>query len=139
MIKKKRFVVILAVLLMFFVLLAGCSNDAEDANNGLNGEAGLSDNQELEDESVQIETQDQEDQDIATAIGTLKEVNIDNGTLTIATESDGELEIEVNGTSEIFVDESLVTFAQLADKIDSEVSVEYNRETKEVTAIRIQE
>lgn len=134
MIKKKRFVVILAVLLMGFVLIAGCGSNAEE-NAGLNGNDGLSGGQEVEGEG-QSETQES---GTVMADGILKKVNTDDGVITVETENSGELELQIVGTSKILLGESVATLTQLTDKIDSEVNVEYDAETKEVTVLNLQE
>lgn len=134
MIKKKRFVVILAVLLMGFVLIAGCGSNAEE-NGGLNGNDGLSGGQEVEGEG-QSETQES---GTVMADGILKKVNTDDGVITVETENSGELELQIVGTSKILLGESVATLTQLTDKIDSEVNVEYDAETKEVTVLNLQE
>lgn len=134
MIKKKRFVVILAVLLMGFVLIAGCGSNAEK-NAGLNGNDGLSGGQEVEGEG-QSETQES---GTVMADGILKKVNTDDGVITVETENSGELELQIVGTSKILLGESVATLTQLTDKIDSEVNVEYDAETKEVTVLNLQE
>ena len=112
MIKKKRFVVILAVLLMGLVLFAGCGSNAEE-NSGANGDNGLSSGQEVEGEG-QTETQEQ---DTVVAAGTLKAVNTDDGMITVETENSGDLELQIVGTSEILLGESVATLTQLTDKI----------------------
>lgn len=134
MIKKKRFVVILAVLLMGLVLFAGCGSNAEE-DPGANGDNGLSSGQEVEGEE-QTETQEQ---DTVVAAGTLKAVNTDDGIITVETENSGDLELQIVGTSEILLGESVATLTQLTDKLDSEVNVEYDAETKEVTVLNLQE
>jgi len=134
MTKKKRFVVILAVLLMGLVVFAGCGSNAEE-NSGANGDEGLSSGQEVE-SGEQTETQEQ---DTVTAAGILKAVNTDDGMITVETENSGELELQIVGTSKILLGETTATLTQLTDKIDSEVNVEYNAGTKEVTVLNLQE
>ncbi len=122
MVKHKKFMIILMVFLVGTVLLIGCtagkSEETGQGNTDLSG-------------SQEIET-------TATVGGTLKAVDSDAGTVTIATENDGELELKVNDQTEIKIGESPASLVQLADEIDNGIRVEYDAETKILMSANIE-
>ncbi|MBA1335468.1 MAG: hypothetical protein HPY66_1093 [Firmicutes bacterium] len=147
MIKNKKFVFILAIFILGAVFLAGCGVGAGEETEQ-EGEAGVTDTagpagEEKavgEEEAVPADEEEAaEAQATTTTSGTLKAVDAAARTVTIATESDGELVLEVTDKSKILVDESFVTYVQLVNKIGSEVIVEYYDGTKVVTAVSIQD
>ena len=123
MLKYKNFIAILLVFMFGAALLTGCAGE-ETGETVPDDESGLSDNHL---------------QDTATAGGALKAVDTAAGTLTIATESDGDIVLEVTDESKIFIGGSLSNLEELADKIDSEAYVEYNSVAKTVTEVNIKE
>lgn len=152
MLKNKKLVFILAVLMLGAVLLVGCGADIGEEIEQ-EGETGITDTgspageEEAagEEETAPVDEEESEGEEAAetqtttTASGTLKAVDASDHTITIATENDDELVLEVTDKSKIFMDESLVTDAQLVNKIGSEVIVEYYDGTKVVTAVSIQD
>ena len=74
----------------------------------------------------------------ATASGVLKAVDVDAATVTIATANGEELVLKVNEQSKIQIAGAPSDLAQLATKIDSNLNVEYQPETKTLMAITIQ-
>lgn len=84
----------------------------------------------------QAETQDQA---TAKTSGTLKAIDTTDGTVTIVSKSGDELVFKVTDKSKILVNGVRPNLNQIADKIGSEVNVEYDAEMKTVTAIIIQD
>ena len=152
MIKNKKFIVILAVTILSAALLTSCSVD-DGGETQLEGNPEAADNNEFkdntEDQAVEDIITDQPVEDITTdqdetqsqdtiiASGTLIATDAATGTVTITTKDDDELILEVTSESKIQIDDSLSTLDQLATKIGSEVSVEYQAETKTVTVVSV--
>ena len=69
----------------------------------------------------------------------MKAVDDAAGTVTIESETDGELVLKVDDNSKLLKGKVQITFDDLADSIDSEVIAEYDANTKVVKAIGILE
>jgi hypothetical protein len=151
MILNKKFVLILAILILGSVFLTGCGGEDElDLDSGIgitepSGTAGEEEeeqeidtdekdiNQNGESEEETIPNDESEDFDMFKGI--LKETDKTEGTVTIENEKDGELILEVNETSKIIEGESQITFDDLAENIGSEVIAEYDDLKQLITII----
>nr|HQA48607.1 hypothetical protein [Bacillota bacterium] len=80
-----------------------------------------------------------EEEEADTISGILKAVDDAAGTVTIESETDGELVLKVDDNSKLLKGKVQITFDDLADSIDSEVIAEYDANTKVVKAIGILE
>jgi hypothetical protein len=105
MFKNKKFVIMLAILVLSTVLLAGSVMGQENS---------------------------------ATVSGTLKAVDVNAGTVMIATISGDQLLLKLTDESKIQIGGSASDLTQLAAKIDSKVNVEYQVEANAVTVISIE-
>ncbi len=66
------------------------------------------------------------------ASGTIKAVDAAAGTLTVTTQGGADVALKVASDSKLLVNGSLATLATLKGMVGSDISVEYNQETKEV-------
>ncbi|HHV63548.1 MAG TPA: hypothetical protein GXX46_00495 [Peptococcaceae bacterium] len=141
MINVKKFLTVLAVFMLSLALLAGCGTTEGDTQNGGNsgvvekGEPEGGSGQEAENKDV--EQNEAQSPAVVTTDGTLKAVDAEAGTITITTQDGNELVLKATEESKILFDDSQSSDAQLADMIGSEVNVEYQEESKNVTSIRI--
>lgn len=69
--------------------------------------------------------------------GVLKAVNTAQGTVTIVASDGGEVVLNVTGASSISTEGSAGSLASLASKIGSEVTVQYNAQTKTVAHLNV--
>ncbi len=144
MVKYRKFAFILAVLMLSIVFLAGCGADTGEemgSDGGTeitdnSGSAGEGETEDQEEATSNHQDEGAEDKTTITARGTLKAAEA--GKITIDTQSGDELVLEVNEKSKILADGTLVTYAQLTEKIGSEVTAEYYGTTKVVAAVSIQ-
>ncbi len=109
MIKNKKFMMMLAVFVLGATLLTGSVMGQTEA-----GQA-----------------------DAAIASGTLKAVDGNANTITVATANDGELVLSLTAESKIQIGGTPSDLTGLAAKINSNVDVEYQVTTKTVTNISI--
>ncbi|MFZ7104933.1 MAG: hypothetical protein ACOWWO_20025 [Peptococcaceae bacterium] len=122
------------------LVLKVASRELLDDLDGLTRESGLRVTVDYDKETktaVNVSTTGETRATINTG-GILKAVDAAAGTIIIVTQSGDELVLKVTEESKI-VSGSLLTLAQLAAKIDSQVGVEYYFETKTVTVIDIQD
>ncbi|MEA4845964.1 MAG: hypothetical protein VB106_01895 [Clostridiaceae bacterium] len=139
MIKSKKFVAILVVFVLSTILMTGCNPGtveesglgAEDSVNGQAVEEGQAA------EEGQAETDSQADEDQTTVNGTIKAFDSNTGAITLITQNGDKLELKVTGESKILAGTDPVTPDQLTSIVGSEVSVEYQAETKAVTKINV--
>lgn len=143
MIKSKKFIVVFAAFMLIAVLLTGCNPDTAGENE-LEGDAGISTpgtpyEEEPAETDKQAETDNKKDEaGAATNVsGTLKSFDAKTGMITIDTQSNDKLELNVIEESKILINNLPATSEKLTDIIGSEVSVEYNAETNNVEVINI--
>jgi hypothetical protein len=74
----------------------------------------------------------------ATVGGTIKAVDVLAGTMTIAIDSGADLALKVTASSQVTVNNTALTLADLVGKLGSRVVVNYNTQTKTVTSIRVE-
>ncbi|MDD2574232.1 MAG: hypothetical protein WCS98_08285 [Bacillota bacterium] len=144
---NRKFVMILAILMLGTVFLTGCGDGEE---TGLDGGTGITDpsdvpgeeGTDLEGDTGEEEIDpagegEEEEEEAATSSGILKAADGAAGTVTIESKTDGELVLEVNDKSKILEGESQITFDDLADNIGSKVIAEYDEQTKVVKVMGI--
>jgi hypothetical protein len=145
---NRKFVLILAVLMLGMVFLTGCGEGEE---TGLDEGAGITDPSGVpgQDGNVQDGNPGEktdpdgngegEEEEADTISGILKAADGTAGTVTIESETDGELVLKVDDNSRILKGKVQITFDDLADSIGSEVIAEYDASTKVAKAIGILE
>jgi hypothetical protein len=140
---NRKFVLILAILMLGTALVTGCGEGEE---TGLDNEAGITDPSGAADEEGTDQESDigqeeadpaGEDEEADEFSGILKAVDGAAGTVIIENETDGELMLELNDKSVILEGEIEITFDDLAENIGSEVIAQYDAGTKVVTVIGI--
>lgn len=144
MVLNSKFVMILAVLMLGMVFLTGCGEGEE---NGLNGGTGITDPSGVAGEEGSTGEEgtgpsgesEGEEVEAATISGILKAADDAAGTVTIESDTDGELVLKVDDNSKLLKGKVQITFDDLADSIGSEVIAEYDANTKVVKAIGILE
>jgi hypothetical protein len=144
---NRKFVLILAILMLGTAFLTGCGEGEEpgpDGGTGITDPSGAAGEEGTDQESDTREEEtdpagegEEEKEEAATINGTLKAADGAEGTVTIENETDGELVLEVDDKSRILEGESEITFDDLAENIGSEVIAKYNTQTKVVTVIGI--
>jgi len=146
MVLNRKYVMMLAVLMLGTFFLVGCGEGEE---TGLDGGTGITDPSGVPGEEGNGQEgstgeggtgspgEGEEQEEAATISGILKAADGAAGTVTIESKTDGELVLEVNDKSKILEGESQITFDDLADKIGSEVIAEYDAKTKVAKAIGI--
>jgi ABC-type oligopeptide transport system substrate-binding subunit len=149
MIKSKKFIVVFAAFMLIAVLLTGCNPDTAGENE-LEGDAGIStpgtpyeeepaetDDQTETDKQAETDNKKDEAGAATNVSGTLKSFDAKTGMITIDTQSNDKLELNVIEESKILINNLPATSEKLTDIIGSEVSVEYNAETNNVEVINI--
>lgn len=133
---NRKFVLLLAILMLGTVFVAGCGEGEE---TGPDGGTDITDPADVtgEEETDLADEGEYEEEDEVTFSGILKAVDVEAGTVTIENEIDGELKLEIDDNSKILEGQSQITFDDLADIIGSEVIAEYDDQTKVVTVIGI--
>jgi hypothetical protein len=146
---NRKFMMILAVLMLGAVFLTGCGEGEETGldggpgitdPSGVGGEEGTGPGGSAGGEEADPDGEDEgQEEEAATLSGILKAVDDAAGTVTIESKTDGELVLEVNDEIKVFKGKAQATFEDLADNIGSEVIVEYDDRTKVATVIGILE
>ncbi len=145
---NRKFVLILAVMMLGMVLLTGCGEGEEtglDEGPGITDPSGVpGEDGNVQDDNPGEETDpdgngEGEEEEADTISGILKAVDDAAGTVTIESETDGELVLKVDDNSKILKGKVQITFDDLADSIGSEVIAEYDAQTKVAIAIGILE
>lgn len=156
----KEMVLIVAIIAMGSVYLTGCSQEDGldlDAGTGMTDSSNVVGEEEnnQEGDTGEAETGEaekdmagqgeegtnptSEDEELARFSGILKAADSAAGTATVINENDGELVLQVDDKTRILEGETQINLIDLANKIGSEVIVEYDEQTKLITIICAQD
>ena len=141
MLKNKKIIILLVVFILGAALFTGCGTDVEDETGTGEPSKPVDNNEGSGDVSNQPEEGINPDpsgtQPQTNAAGILKAADAES--VTISDEEGGELVLTVTSDTKIQIGDADSAPADLAGKIGSEVSAEYDEETKTATVVNIKE
>jgi len=158
---NRKFILVLAILAAGAILLTGCVGEDEFE---LDGDSGIIDQSDTQDEEGDIPEESNtgeqdtdengesgetpgvtsetaggnksgmnEDYDIFNGI--LKEINLNESTVTVENETEGELVLKISENSRIMEGDSAITFDELEKSVGNKVIAEYDEAKNVITLI----